>query len=98
MHEVAQDINPAARVAYIDNDPIVHSHARALLANSSQGTCAYVQANLREPEKIIGSPPVHGTLDFDRPVALILAAAADQLESLREQLPGRAPSRMTRRR
>jgi len=74
VHEVAQGINPAARVVYVDNDPIVHSHARALLASTPQGSCAYIQADLREPEKIIGSPLVRETLDFSRPVALILAA------------------------
>ena len=74
VHEVAQRINPAARVVYVDNDPIVHSHARALLASSPQGKCAYIQADLREPDKIVGSPLVRETLDFGRPVALILAA------------------------
>ncbi len=74
VHEVAQAINPAARVVYVDNDPLVLTHARALLTSSAEGKCAYIQADLREPEKILGDPVTQETLDFTRPIGLILAA------------------------
>jgi len=74
VHEVAQGINPAARVVYADNDPIVHAHSRALLTSTPPGRCAYIHADLRAPETIIDNPVVLETLDFRRPVALILAA------------------------
>ena len=51
--EVAQDIAPAARVVYVDNDPIVLSHARALLTSSPQGATAYIDADLRDPGAIL---------------------------------------------
>ena len=74
VHEVAQAVNPAARVVYADNDPLVLAHARALLTSSPEGKCAYIHADLREPEKILSDPVTRETLDFTRPVALILAA------------------------
>jgi hypothetical protein len=74
VHEVAQGINPAARVVYVDNDPLVLAHARALLTSTPEGRCAYIHADMREPRKILGDPATLETLDFSRPVALILAA------------------------
>jgi len=61
-------------VAYVDYDPIVLAHARALLASSPEGRTAYLDADLREPEKILGHPAVAKTLDFSQPVALMLVA------------------------
>jgi O-methyltransferase involved in polyketide biosynthesis len=74
VHEVAQGINPGARVVYVDNDPLVLAHARALLTSTPEGHCAYIHADLREPRKILGDQAARETLDFSRPVALILAA------------------------
>ncbi len=74
VHEVAQQIAPESRVVYADNDPIVLAHAQALLTSSPAGRTAYIHADLREPEKILAHPVVRGTLDFSRPVALILVA------------------------
>jgi hypothetical protein len=74
VHEVAQAINPAARVVYADNDPLVLVHARALLTSSPEGKCAFIHADLRAPEKILSAPATQETLDFTRPIALILAA------------------------
>jgi hypothetical protein len=74
VHEVAQGINPAARVVYVDNDPLVLAHARALLTSTPQGRCAYIHADLREPRTILDDPATRQTLDFSQPVALILAA------------------------
>jgi hypothetical protein len=72
VHEVAQSVEPSARVVYADNDPLVLTHARALLASSPQGRTAYVQADLRDPESILGSPRLRDVLDLSKPVALML--------------------------
>jgi hypothetical protein len=74
VHEIVQAIIPASRVVYVDNDPIVLAHARALLASSPEGATAYLDADLREPAQILGHPELQATLDFTRPVALMLAA------------------------
>ena len=71
-HEVAQQITPEARIVYVDNDPIVLSHARALLKSSKQGACAYLDADLRDPDTILAAAA--GTLDFSQPVAIMLIA------------------------
>ncbi|NUU20811.1 MAG: SAM-dependent methyltransferase [Streptomycetaceae bacterium] len=73
IHETAQAIAPEARIAYVDNDPIVLAHARALIAGDPRGRTTIVQADLREPEKILAAPEVRDTLDFDQPVCLVLA-------------------------
>jgi SAM-dependent methyltransferase len=68
-HEVAQRIAPDARVVYVDNDPVVLAHARALLT-STKGVTAYVDADLHDPERILEAAAK--TLDLDRPTALML--------------------------
>lgn len=73
-HEVAQRIAPESRVVYVDNDPIVLAHARALLTSSPQGATAYIDADLRDPEKILTHPDLLRTIDLSRPVALMLVA------------------------
>ncbi len=70
VHEVAQALAPASRVVYVDNDPIVLVHARALLTSSPQGATAYIDADLRDPEQILET--ARQTLDFDQPVAVVL--------------------------
>jgi hypothetical protein len=74
VHEVAQGVLPAARVVYVDNDPIVHAHARALLASSAEGKCAYIHGDLRDPDYILGHQATRETLDFGQPIGLILGA------------------------
>jgi hypothetical protein len=74
VHDVAQAVESSARVVYVDNDPLVLAHARALLTSSPQGRTAYVQADLRDPESILASPGLHETLDLSQPVALILVS------------------------
>jgi hypothetical protein len=74
LHEVAQSVAPEARVVYADNDPIVLTHARALLAGTTEGRTAYVDADLRHPDAILGSADLRDTLDLTRPVALSLIA------------------------
>ncbi|WP_345631737.1 SAM-dependent methyltransferase [Rugosimonospora acidiphila] len=73
-HEIAQGIAPDARVVYVDNDPIVLTHARALLSSTADGATAYVDADLREPELILAAPELRQTIDLSRPVALMLVA------------------------
>jgi O-methyltransferase involved in polyketide biosynthesis len=70
-HEVAQRHNRAARIVYVDNDPLVLAHARTLLRNTSpEGATTYVHADVREPEAILAQ--ARDTLDLDRPVAVML--------------------------
>jgi len=69
-HEVAQSIAPDARVVYVDNDPIVLAHARALLTSRTGGATAYLEADLRQPEPILERAVE--TLDFSQPVAIML--------------------------
>lgn len=69
-HEVAQEVAPTARVVYVDNDPIVLTHARALLTGNRDGATDYIQADLREPDEILAT--ARRTLDFDRPIAVML--------------------------
>ncbi|GAB2863319.1 SAM-dependent methyltransferase [Actinocorallia aurea] len=74
VHEIAQQSAPESRVVYIDNDPIVLVHARALLNSSAQGRTAYLEADLDDPEHILGLPGLHETIDMSKPVGLILLA------------------------
>lgn len=81
LHEVAQRAVPASRVVYVDNDPVVLSHAGALLKPlSSEGSTTYLEADLREPERILAAEQVRETLDMGRPVALMLVAILHFLE------------------
>ena len=74
VHEVAQSMAPEARIVYVDNDPIVLTHARVLLSSSPEGRTAYIDADLRDPAQILASPEVKQTLDLTQPVALMLVA------------------------
>jgi SAM-dependent methyltransferase len=74
VHEVAQSVTPQARVVYVDNDPVVLAHARSLLKSGPQGRTAYIDADLREPERILADPAISETLDLGEPVALMLVA------------------------
>jgi hypothetical protein len=74
LHEVAQGIAPETKVVYVDNDPIVLVHARALLTSSAAGATAYVDADLREPDRILAAPDLLRTLDLSRPIALTMIA------------------------
>jgi S-adenosyl methyltransferase len=73
-HEVAQSVIPSARTVYVDNDPIVLTHARALLTSGPIGANAYLDADLRDPGAILDHPGLGATLDLTRPVALMLVA------------------------
>jgi hypothetical protein len=74
VHEVAQGVAPSARVVYVDNDPIVLAHARALLTSTPEGRTQYIQADLRDVDAILNSPTLKDTFDPKEPVALLLIA------------------------
>jgi hypothetical protein len=70
-HQVAQRIAPEARIVYVDNDPMVLAHARALLTSTAEGATAYIHADLSETDDIMSEAAK--TLDFAKPIALILS-------------------------
>ncbi|HEY6786581.1 MAG TPA: SAM-dependent methyltransferase [Trebonia sp.] len=72
VHEAAQEISPDARVAYVDYDPVVLSHARAMLATSPNVTV--IEGDLRSPESILADASLRELIDFSQPVALLLVA------------------------
>jgi hypothetical protein len=72
VHEIAHEVSPAARVAYIDSDPVVLLHAEALLAGAP--SVRVVTADVRCPAEILGSGQVREFVDFDRPVGLLMLA------------------------
>ncbi|WP_433219218.1 SAM-dependent methyltransferase [Dactylosporangium sp. CS-047395] len=73
-HEVAQGIAPDSRIVYVDNDPIVLTHARALLTSTPEGATAYIDADLRDPAGILADESLRKTIDVQQPVALMLIA------------------------
>jgi S-adenosyl methyltransferase len=78
-HEVAQRVAPDAKVVYVDNDPVVLAHARALLTTTTrQGDTAYIDADLRDPDTILGAAA--RTLDFTRPIGLMLLGILGHIE------------------
>ncbi len=74
LHQIAQEIEPRARVVYVDNDPIVLAHARALMSSTPEGRTTYVHADLTRPEQILTAPELTNTLRLDEPVAVSLVA------------------------
>jgi hypothetical protein len=79
LHEVVQSVTPRARVVYVDNDPIVLTHSRALHTSHPEGRTAYIHGDLRAPEEILADPDLIATLDLTRPVALTLVAVVHWL-------------------
>lgn len=75
-HEAARAVRPGARVAYVDRDPVVTEHGRALIPAGVR----YVQGDLAEPEAILGSGDLTGFIDFSRPVGLVLALVLHVLD------------------
>ncbi len=94
VHQVAREITPDARVVYIDNDPMVLAHARAL--KTGEGT-AVIQADLRDTAKILEHPDTQRLIDFSQPLAILLVAVlhfiGDRTPAGRGQLPRRRPAR-----
>ncbi|MBB4703671.1 SAM-dependent methyltransferase [Sphaerisporangium siamense] len=80
LHEVIQRTAPDARIVYVDNDPIVLTHARALLTGTPEGRIAYIQADMRTPETLLGDATLHQVIDLSRPVALTVIAMLQFVE------------------
>ena len=78
VHEIAQDLAPASRVVYVDNDPIVLAHARALLASSPPGSTSYVDADVRDTSGVLEQAAA--ALDFSAPVAVILVSVLHMIQ------------------
>ncbi|MHA6799644.1 SAM-dependent methyltransferase [Bounagaea algeriensis] len=79
VHDVAAAANPAARVAYVDIDPTAVAHARHLLQDATRTTVT--RADLREPRSVLNAPGVAGLLDFTRPVAVLVVAVLDIVDT-----------------
>ncbi|MEV7021341.1 SAM-dependent methyltransferase [Kitasatospora sp. NPDC093558] len=96
-HEIAEQVSPGTRVVYVDNDPIVLAHARALMVSGETSRTTYIHADLRKPEELLSDPALTATLDLDRPVGLLMIAVlmliADEddpwgrVAALRDALP-----------
>ena len=95
-HEVAQRVAPECRIVYVDNDPLVLVHARALLTSSPEGKTAYIDADLRDPDRIMEEAAE--TLDFTQPIAIMLMGILghiehdDEAQSIVKRLMGGVPS------
>jgi hypothetical protein len=81
-HEVAQRVAPESRIVYVDNDPLVLVHARALLTSTPEGATAYLDADLHDPDKILQGAAE--TLDFAQPVAVMLMGILGHVEDYDE--------------
>lgn len=77
VHEIAHRIDPGARVVYVDRDPIVLAHGRALLADNE--TTTVIQADINDPQGILDDPATRELIDFDQPVAVILSGILHHL-------------------
>ena len=89
VHEIAQRITPRSRIVYVDNDPVVLAHARALLSSHPEGAADYLDADLRDPDRILEK--ARRTLDLGWPTALVLAAV---LHFVDDQAAHQAVSRL----
>ena len=95
-HEVAQRVAPSSRIVYVDNDPMVLVHARALLTSSSEGATDYVEADLRDPDGVLEAAAK--TLDLSRPVGVMLlgilhfVADSAEVRSIIDRLLSAVPS------
>jgi O-methyltransferase involved in polyketide biosynthesis len=95
-HQVAQAVAPECRIVYVDNDPIVLTHARALLTSTPEGATDYIDADLRDPDTILQQAA--RTLDFTQPIAIMLMgilghiAEDEQAQSIVKRLLGGVPA------
>src|SRR5215472_2309476 len=95
-HQIAQRMAPESRIVYVDNDPLVLSHARALLTSTPQGACDYIHADVHDPGAILSGAAA--TLDFAKPVAIMMLGILnfvldpDEVRSIVDLLLGSVPS------
>jgi SAM-dependent methyltransferase len=85
VHEVAQAVSPDARIVYVDNDPVVAAHSRALLGSAPGVT--FVLGDVRDPARLLADPEITGLLDFSEPVCVLLLAVLHFVTDAEE--PGR---------
>ena len=90
LHEIVQAVQPGTRVVYVDNDPLVLAHARALLTSAPGGVTAYIDADVSDVDAVLAHPDLEATLDLTQPVAVFAIA-------LTHFLPGQVPHQMLRR-
>ncbi|MBP2475789.1 hypothetical protein JOF53_004661 [Crossiella equi] len=96
VHEVAQGIDPGARVVYVDIDPVAVAHSRAILTGNTR--TAVIQADMRKPDEVLGDPALTGLLDLSQPTAVLFVALlhfvadADQPAALVRQYLDAVPS------
>ncbi|WP_436760917.1 SAM-dependent methyltransferase [Streptosporangium sp. V21-05] len=81
-HQIAQQVAPDARVVYVDNDPMVLTHARALLIGTPEGVTEYIDSDVRDPDAVLEA--ARAALDFDRPVGLMLMNILGHLPDIDE--------------
>ncbi|SDT81450.1 S-adenosyl methyltransferase [Streptomyces sp. TLI_053] len=96
-HEIAESVSSGTRVVYVDNDPIVLAHARALMVSTPASRTTYIHADLGKPAELLADPALNTTLDLDRPVGMLMIAVlmliADEddpwgkVAALRDALP-----------
>ena len=95
-HEVAQRVAPQTRIVYVDNDPLVLTHARALLTSTAEGVTQYIDADLHDTEAVVRE--AQKTLDFTQPIALMMLGVMGHVEdpgeakSIVDRLVSRLPS------
>ena len=95
-HQIAQAVAPECRIVYVDNDPVVLAHARALLTGTPEGATDYLDADLRDPDRILQEAA--RTLDFTQPIAIMLMgilghiADDDEAQSIVKRLVGAVSS------
>jgi S-adenosyl methyltransferase len=77
VHEIAHEVDPKVRVVYVDNDPVVLTHGRALL--SQENTTTMIMADIRDPDSVFDNPPVKELIDFDEPFAVIASSILHHL-------------------
>jgi hypothetical protein len=80
LHEVVQSVDPKARVVYVDNDPLIMVHARALLTGTEEGTVTYLEQDLRHPDAIMTADQVRESFDLSQPVAVLMIAVLQHIE------------------
>src|SRR5689334_23475008 len=89
-HQIAQQVAPESRIVYVDNDPLVLVHAQALLTSAPGGKTSYIEADVRDPDRILSEAA--GTLDLGQPVALMMLGIMGQIDDSDE--PGSIVSRL----
>lgn len=74
VHEIAQKIDPSCRVVYVDNDPLVGVHGRALFTSTPQGRTVFVEGDLRSPDSFLNAEQTRDVLDFSQPIGVLIVA------------------------